>query len=388
MSKKSSVLFLAAFSLFLILYLAAQQPQIPALVRPPPGFNLTDPESMHWLSCPEPGQGRKSTFVTADIYGRLGNVVWSYLSVVAAARRYNLRPVIDQQSLDTLEKEAFDANFLRVPSVDWLERTCALGGLLENAIQFESKLLTSKERMIRYLEEWPDAGFAVLKYDFSATDSELTTAFWDELPNELVLKEKYRKKAANQLRILQKRFQEQTGTDAADVEFVGIHVRRTDYTEHLPHILPGSTAAGPEFFHAAINWLKEKMRKKTLIFVAVSDDRQWTQENVIGNRTDVFMAGSSDVEEPGEDLAILAACNHSIFAYGTFGLTAASLASRPGGHTVLFDPQNGGVTKEMEFGANLPGWHIMDQHGNLTYQNTPISFHLYLHPHKERKWGT
>jgi hypothetical protein len=76
----------------------------------------------------------------------------------------------------------------------------------------------------------------------------------------------------------------------------------------------------------------------------------------------------------------LGACKHTIFAYGTFGLTAALLASQPGSFTVVFDPLNGTVTKEMEFAANLPGWRIMDNDGNFNYQHTRIPYEYYLHP--------
>ncbi|CAB3368693.1 Hypothetical predicted protein [Cloeon dipterum] len=342
---------------------------------------FADPETSLWLSCPEPG----STFVTADVGGRLGNIVWTYLSVVAAARRHNLRPVIDQRTLDVLSTDAFERNFLRVPSVEWLDRRCGLKGALTHAVRNRSERIASRQDFFSLLEEFPQDQIRVLKYKIYATDSELTTAFWNELKKELVLKTQLQNKADSELRRIGEEFQARTGIKATHVEFVGIHVRRTDYGKHLSIILPGSVEADSEFFHAAIEWLKKRLRKP-LIFVVVSDDPAWTQQYIVGNRSEIFLAGSSNIDEPGEDLAILAACQHSIFAYGTFGLTAAFLASRPGGHTVLFDPRNGGVTKEMEFGANLPGWHIMDQHGNLTYQNTPISFHYFLHPHQSREW--
>jgi hypothetical protein len=61
-------------------------------------------------------------------------------------------------------------------------------------------------------------------------------------------------------------------------------------------------------------------------------------------------------------------------------LTGALLASQFGSYTVIFDPRNGTVTKEMEFAANLPGWKIMDNDGNFHYQNKSISFGYYVHP--------
>jgi len=63
----------------------------------------------------------------------------------------------------------------------------------------------------------------------------------------------------------------------------------------------------------------------------------------------------------------LAACNHSIFAYGTFAMTGALLAN--GGYTIVFDTGNKTVTKEMQFASALPRWYIMDKDGKLQYEN-------------------
>jgi Glycosyl transferase family 11 len=79
---------------------------------------------------------------------------------------------------------------------------------------------------------------------------------------------------------------------------------------------------------------------------------------------DIF-SGSGVHESPYQDLALLAACNHSIFAYGTFGLTGALLAQ--GGYTIIFD--TGSINLETRIASNLPRWYIMDQHGTLKYEN-------------------
>ncbi|CAB3365501.1 Hypothetical predicted protein [Cloeon dipterum] len=345
----------------------------------PRAFNPIDPESIFWSSCPEPGLGRNSSFVTAFVDGRLGNVVWSYLSVLAAAKRYNLRPIFDQKSLDVLAAMAFDERFLRVPSEQWLDQKCGMHGEFVNVSTQKIKVMSSWKDMFRYVETPPKEGFEFYKYNFYVADSEVTTPYWYDLKKELVLKDKFKSEATRQLKEYKDEFQEQIGRNLSNIEFVGIHVRRSDYIYHMSVVYPGSTSAGPGFFQAAINWLKKNLQRP-LIFVVVSDDRQWTEENIVGNSTDVFLAGSSDWDQPGEDLAILAACNHTIFAYGTFGLTGALLANRPGGFTIIFDPLNGTVTKEMEFGSNLPGWRIMDEQGNIHYQDTRLTYAYFVHP--------
>jgi galactoside 2-L-fucosyltransferase 1/2 len=41
----------------------------------------------------------------------------------------------------------------------------------------------------------------------------------------------------------------------------------------------------------------------------------------------VFVVSEGGYTSPGQDLAIMAACNHSIIDYGTFGVWDANLAS-------------------------------------------------------------
>lgn len=72
--------------------------------------------------------------------------------------------------------------------------------------------------------------------------------------------------------------------------------------------------------------------------------------------------------DPYHDVALLAACNHSIFAYGTYALTGALLAQ--GGFTIVYDVGNKVVTKEMQYASALPRWYIMDSNGKLQYEDT------------------
>jgi Glycosyl transferase family 11 len=74
-------------------------------------------------------------------------------------------------------------------------------------------------------------------------------------------------------------------------EFVGVHVRRTDYMRHMSIIHQGSTAAGPEFFRKAMEWLYSTVRKP-LIFIIVSDDADWAKENIVSLREDAYLGGA------------------------------------------------------------------------------------------------
>lgn len=80
--------------------------------------------------------------------------------------------------------------------------------------------------------------------------------------------------------------------------------------------------------------LLRKKLAKPLAFVVTSDDPKWCRKNLIKS-PDTFLAGTGNTCSPGSDLALLAACNHTIFDYGTYGLTAAMFNSE--GHTVIYD---------------------------------------------------
>ena len=67
------------------------------------------------------------------------------------------------------------------------------------------------------------------------------------------------------------------------------------------------------------------------VFILVTDDPGWSRKHIRGK--DVFHpTEGSRAEGVGVDLAVLAACNHTIITYGTFGLWGALLS---GGLTIM-----------------------------------------------------
>jgi len=73
-------------------------------------------------------------------------------------------------------------------------------------------------------------------------------------------------------------------------EFVGVHVRRTDYMNHMSIVYPGSTSAEPQFYKAAMDWMMKTIQKR-LIFVVVSDDGLWARVNLVNIRSDAYLGG-------------------------------------------------------------------------------------------------
>eukprot|EP00088_Acartia_fossae_P051445 TRINITY_DN5778_c0_g1_i5.p1 TRINITY_DN5778_c0_g1~~TRINITY_DN5778_c0_g1_i5.p1 ORF type:complete len:361 (-),score=37.89 TRINITY_DN5778_c0_g1_i5:655-1737(-) len=122
--------------------------------------------------------------------------------------------------------------------------------------------------------------------------------------------------------------------------FVGVHIRRTDYQKHLKNIYKIEQVSR-SYFHRAMDMLQAKHRN-TALFIIVSDDLEWAKDQLI--RNDVAFAGNTkvlpkDVKHPfsysddiGQDLALLASCNHTIMSFGTFGLWGGLLS---GGDIVL-----------------------------------------------------
>uniref|UniRef100_A0A8D9A9A8 L-Fucosyltransferase n=1 Tax=Cacopsylla melanoneura TaxID=428564 RepID=A0A8D9A9A8_9HEMI len=95
--------------------------------------------------------------------------------------------------------------------------------------------------------------------------------------------------------------------------FVGTHVRRGDYKEHLK-ALYHMDLLGPSFFVKGMEYFNDKFSDKYLvIFLAVSNDDDWVTKHL---KFEHFYIVSKNAES---DMALLSLCNHTITDYGTFG---------------------------------------------------------------------
>jgi galactoside 2-L-fucosyltransferase 1/2 len=132
-----------------------------------------------------------------------------------------------------------------------------------------------------------------------------------------------------------------------NITYVGVHVRRTDYKIFLK-LMYNAAAAKPGFFRRQMNLLRNKY--KPIMFLVVSDDPKWCERELHGDDV-VVMRNNS----PGQDLAIMAACNHSIIDYGTYGMWGAILS---GGDTFVYNLTNS-HDSALEMASLLPNWHIV-----------------------------
>lgn len=79
-----------------------------------------------------------------------------------------------------------------------------------------------------------------------------------------------------------------------EIQFASVHVRRTDYLEHIKILYKNASAAPPEFYLNAFTWLKKRVRSP-LIFIVLSDDPKWAMENILSKSPDAFMPGKYDL---------------------------------------------------------------------------------------------
>jgi galactoside 2-L-fucosyltransferase 1/2 len=114
-----------------------------------------------------------------------------------------------------------------------------------------------------------------------------------------------------------------------NITYVGVHVRRTDYIGYLKRKYNASPVK-PDYFLRHMNVFRNKY--KPIMFVVVNDDHEWCEHELRGEDVVVIKTNS-----PVQDLAIMAACNHSIIDYGTYGVWGAILS---GGDTLIYNLTN------------------------------------------------
>lgn len=96
--------------------------------------------------------------------------------------------------------------------------------------------------------------------------------------------------------------------------------------------------------------LREKL-DAPLAFIIASDDPEWCRKNLNKSPDTIVMGGENSAED---DLALLASCNHTIFDYGTYGLTAAMFNAE--GQTVVFDAGSTDYFVTYQFALQLKNW--------------------------------
>merc|ERR1711983_445220 len=116
------------------------------------------------------------------------------------------------------------------------------------------------------------------------------------------IREKFHKMAAKTLKKVKKK--------KIDL-FVGIHVRRTDYTEYeeVQNWVPVKAS----YYLEAMDLYRNYYSNHKLVFFVISDDIEWCKKNIGGKKSkDIVFASNQNLEETtsiGHDLALMTKMN-------------------------------------------------------------------------------
>ena len=167
----------------------------------------------------------------------------------------------------------------------------------------------------------------------------------DSLRKELTFKQQFVTYADTILHQVHKEMM--GGGENVAVRFVGIHVRRGDFTLRSNHKI-GYRVPDASYFRKAKSYLKGIYQER-LLYVVATNDKQWARDHLSGPGTYISTSQSA-----ASELALLAACNDTILSIGTFGWWAGFLSS---GVTVYFKDFFAWGKGEDKSGAFVyPGW--------------------------------
>eukprot|EP00092_Neocalanus_flemingeri_P031120 GFUD01033803.1.p1 GENE.GFUD01033803.1~~GFUD01033803.1.p1 ORF type:complete len:395 (+),score=73.09 GFUD01033803.1:156-1340(+) len=153
---------------------------------------------------------------------------------------------------------------------------------------------------------------------------------------------------------------------SGEIIYIGVHCRRTGYAHHLS-VISNASLVDHHFFDRAFQIYRTRYNTPStrVIFLAVSDELAWIKEN-FENHEDVRFGHDFSQGKVNEsdllsfDLCLLAACNHSIHTYGTYGQWGSLLA---GGQVIAATGTNKEANSEADQinkRAAIHGWLFLD----------------------------
>jgi len=305
--------------------------------------------------------------------GRLGNQMSSFASLYAFSKLYSFKQLATKKQGDML-RFYFGQSIkddIRIAEVELYDYTIKLFGWRLYRIVWDRPwtALNSIDGNFNYSfisNVQLKTGLAIDGGEFP-NEVKSFLQFLPELRLRFVPQERFLRSAHGKLDALRAGRNNQ---DWLKTQFVGVHIRRGDYGQHLEYLYKINQLES-QYFIKAMKFFKN--RYDSVIFVVVSDDIPWAKEN-LGDLPDldvVFLGNTKvlekDISNPlkpgediGEDLALLISCNHTIMSFGTFGMWGSLLA---GGQVVV--PSSFLVTKEgrevREAGLIQSGdWHVIN----------------------------
>ena len=275
-------------------------PNIP--IKPPPNNNIR---------CPQ------KPIVTVKQLGQLGNQIYEYISVWAIAKKTGREPYVPSCMIQELGKMFRN---LPVPPLSYLAY-CPLPEHLVAATVGNLDHSSGNIILPNYIQQ--------PKY-IAPLLGEIRQIFQF---NEHIIDES-------------QKLLHSASRGMENITYVGVHVRRTDFVQYLKWRFNTSLVT-PDYFLKQMNVFRNKY--KPIIFVVLSDDPQWCERELRGDDVVVMKINS-----PAQDLAIMAACNHSIIDYGTYGMWGAVLS---GGDTYVYN--NLTNSAPCSLASFVPNWYIV-----------------------------
>ena len=111
--------------------------------------------------------------------------------------------------------------------------------------------------------------------------------------------------------------------------YIGVHIRRHDATLHMIKKFSLIELKPSYYLDAMAMYTTYFKSNKKVVFLITSDDVQWVKSRILPRAKNAYLVGSGNIfnmDSIGNDLAIMARCNHTILSYGTFSFWSGFLA--------------------------------------------------------------
>jgi len=287
--------------------------------------------------CQEGNKEAVSAFTTVP-RGQLGNHLHAYALLVGLQARYPDRHFFTSSETGQYLRRYFRMAQLLIQSIDrlclcrthlgvasrpWEWRFWNSGPDLDFVEDIDREEMNSGHGWIL----WPDRGFLFNEYQSGVKLLEDTDL---KIRNSLVFKTHFIEKAKLQLKFSLKKWMsknkkrvKKSDITGANITYVAIHHRRGDHLKYervmkIPHITLAYLGPTMDLYRA---------KYKTVVFLYVSDDKEWAKQHMSRDKDVVFSwSPSNRVLATGEDLALLSLSNHTIMTRGSYSFWASKLS--------------------------------------------------------------
>ena len=273
--------------------------------------------------------------ITYDAIGRLGNLMGLYAIVFSMGRMYGATGYVESGMWSTLHKY--------FPHITLKSTADAPHDAKWEDISYQQAQAK--------LECRPGDGvqprfFRITNYpDRNGID--VFHPFYDDIKREFRFSDALQRQAQE--------FLHYARGNRSSVTYIGFHVRRTDYQAYINKTYNG-TLPDDVYFNKTMSYYRERF--SDALFIVCSDDLNYVAKQMDAKQhDDIVIAGNRNIGDPGRDMALLSACNHSVVTVGTYGFWGAYLAggtvlvpdekahlSRADGRVPLLVVQNAGAT--------------------------------------------